>query len=330
MKYFLKTIPILLTVLVLFIIAACGNSESTFEGQRKVLKEPFSFQELTTAQEIPIPPIETVEASDGIKLAYRAYTPKQPKAGVIFYHGGGAHSAAGYQYIGVILSENYNMATFTPDIRGHGSSEGPRGDAPNSEQVLKDISSFVKFIKKKYPNIPLYLGGHSSGAGLIVNYSSSAEKEDVEGYVFLAPQLGFRSKTEHENNPNPFDKVNTLAFIINGITKGALLGHSKAVKFNYSSEVLESDSGMVGYNTVNMANALTPSSPSEQLSQLTQPLGVWIGELDELLDANKVVSFVKNSYSSAYTEMVSGEKHLSILLEAADLIGPWIIANIKK
>lgn len=303
--------------------------------------EPFSFQELRNVKEIPLPPIETVAATDGIKLAYRSYVPKQSKAALIFYHGGGAHSAAGYQYLGAGLSSRYKIATFTPDIRGHGKSEGARGDTPNPQQVLKDISSLVMHIKKQYPHLTLYLGGHSSGAGLILNYSSFAGKEDVAGYVFLSPQLGYRSKTGRTDNPHPFARVNVLPFIINGMTGGALLGHSKAVTFNYPAELLKADTGFVGYNTVNMANALTPSSPREQLNQLDKPLGVWIGALDEVLDADKVVSFVKSAHPDAkvvslvksassgiYVEKVPGEKHLSILIKGAQYIGPWILQTI--
>jgi acylglycerol lipase len=313
-------------MLILLIMAAsCNNSQTISQEKKNMSHEPFSFQELRNVQRIPIPPIETVTASDGIKLAYRSYVPKQPKAGLIFYHGGGAHSAAGYEHLGAALSSRYNIATFTPDIRGHGGSVGARGDAPNTQQVLKDISSLVLHIKKRYPHLPLYLGGHSSGAGLILNYSSFAGKEGVAGYVFLSPQLGFRSKTERADNPHPFARVNVLPFIINGITGGALLGHNKAVTFNYPAELLESDAGFVGYNTVNMANALTPSSPRKQLNQLDKPLGVWIGDLDEVLDADKVVSFVKSAYPGAYVEKVSGEKHLSILIKGAQYMGPWIL-----
>lgn len=318
-------------MLILFImVAACNNPHTTSEEQSNMPNEPFSFQELRNVQVISIPPLETVAASDDIKLTYRAYVPKQPAAGIIFYHGGGAHSAAGYQHVGAVLSANYNIATFTPDLRGHGGSGGVRGDAPNPQQVLKDISSFVIHIKKHYPHLPLYLGGHSSGAGLVLNYSGIAGKGDIAGYVFLAPQLGFRSKTGRADNPHPFVQVNVLSFIINGMTGGALLGHSRAVTFNYPTALLKSDAGFVGYNTVNMAKALTPSSPREQLKQLNKPLGVWIGDLDEVLDADKVVAYVKGSNSGAHIEKVSGEKHLSILIEGARYIGPWILAHECK
>ena len=61
-----------------------------------------------------------------------------------------------------------------------------------------------------------------------------------------------------------------------------------------------------------------------QIQALDLPLAVWIGEEDELLDAVKVTSFVKENNPKAYTKIIEKEKHLSILLTASDHMGPWI------
>jgi hypothetical protein len=51
---------------------------------------------------------------------------------------------------------------------------------------------------------------------------------------------------------------------------------------------------------------------------------IWIGEKDEMFDVNKVVNlFIKHS-PETYTKIIKEEKHLSILVDAADFIGPWI------
>ncbi|MEC0174123.1 hypothetical protein P4H83_04455 [Paenibacillus favisporus] len=55
---------------------------------------------------------------------------------VLFYHGSGANSGAGYEPIGEQLSQNYGIAAFLPDIRGHGLSDGPRGDAKNPREGI--------------------------------------------------------------------------------------------------------------------------------------------------------------------------------------------------
>ena len=286
--------------------------------------EPFSFQELKTAKIIEAPAPKSLLMQDGTNLALRSFIPKQPVAILVFYHGGGAHSAASYQHIGYELCETYQVATFMPDIRGHGASEGTRGDTPSTQRILQDINETIAFIKETYPHIPLFLGGHSSGAGLVLNHSTSIKQDNIDGYIFLAPQLGFRAKTDHQNNP--FVQVNILPFIINSITNGLLCGHNAAVQFNYPAKVLEK--GMLPFNTVNMANALTASSPYKQLRQLSLPLGVWVGEHDEVLDAKKVESFIQQACPHASIETIAKEKHLSIILAAGNLIGAWINKQI--
>ena len=101
-------------------------------------------------------------------------------------------------------------------------------------------------------------------------------------------------------------------------------GNSKAVFFNYPKEMLEKDPKLLTAITVNMANAITPTAPAMQLQDLNLPLAVWVGKEDELFDAAKVTSFVKENNPKAYTKIIEREKHLSILLTASDHIGSWI------
>jgi len=52
------------------------------------------------------------------------------------------------------------------DLRGHGNSEGRRGDSPNEDTFVKDLQSFYSFVEEQNKDLPIYLGGHSMGAGL--------------------------------------------------------------------------------------------------------------------------------------------------------------------
>ncbi|WP_257031398.1 alpha/beta hydrolase [Paenibacillus sp. E222] len=134
--------------------------------------------------------VQYTEANDHIRLAYRTYVPTRLKAMVIFYHGSGANSAAGYQPIGEEMSQNFRIVTYLPDIRGHGLSEGPRGDAPSVQQVYNDVTSIIDAAHRQFPSVPVFLGGHSAGAGLVVNYINSPHPEVVNAYLFISPDFG--------------------------------------------------------------------------------------------------------------------------------------------
>ena len=180
----------------------------------------FSMKELQDAPPVDLASSVSIRAGDGVRLSFRRYVPAKPRAALLFYHGGGAHSGAGYQFVGSGLQKNFDIAVYTPDIRGHGVSEGRRGDSPRPKQVWADIDTFIKLARTEYPDLSLFLGGHSSGAGLILNYASQPGHEPLEGYVFLAPEFGFRSKTSRPDKIEPFATAHVPAFVANAMSGG--------------------------------------------------------------------------------------------------------------
>jgi acylglycerol lipase len=251
----------------------------------------------------------------------------------LFYHGGGAHSGAGYQFLGDGLQKEFDIAVYMPDIRGHGASGGPRGDASSPKQVWADITTFIKHIRVDYPQLPLFLGGHSSGAGLMLNYINQPDHEPANGYVFLSPQLGMQANVDRPALSAPFAMVDAVTFSAYFMSGGKEHGHDYAVKFNYPAEVLKADPGLVASITVNMSVALVPSAPQDQFKALDRPFGLWIGEDDELFLPNKVLAFADLSTSvraDSEAKNIPDAKHLSVLINAHKTIGPWIVRKIQQ
>jgi pimeloyl-ACP methyl ester carboxylesterase len=295
-------------------------------------EESFSFKELRETARIKPGPAESIVADDGVILSYRRYLPASPVAVVLFYHGGGAHSGAGYQYLSNSLQSEYKIAVYTPDIRGHGNSDGIRGDSPSPKQVWNDITTIIKHIRTEFVDLPLFLGGHSSGAGLALNYAGQSDKEQVSGYLFLSPQLGARSQTERISQNPPFAKINESDFAAYATSGGKLNGHNYAVRFNYPEELLAADHGLVAAITVNMSVSLIPYNPKEQFAAIDRPFGLWIGTDDELFIPDKVLAF--GSYAQllqagSIVTSIPGEKHLSVLVTAHKTIGPWITQLLR-
>ncbi len=309
--------------LLMLILVGCATTGDLEENKQEA---SFSFKELSAAEVVSLPLVSFLKADDGIELAYREYLPEHIEALLLFYHGGGAHSAAGYEYIGSRLSQDFEIAVITPDLRGHGASGGERGDTPSVEQIYKDMSKLIQLIRQKFPDKALFLGGHSSGGGLVLNYSSFELKEDVDGYVFVSPQYGFRSGIERVDNPNPFAIVKEIYFIENA--RFGKYGNTHAVLFNYPESVLEEDPLLLKSITVNMAKATTPDSPAEQLQFIDIPAATWVGKNDELLDAVKLIEFTQKNNPSFYTGIIPETNHLSVILNISDHLGRWISSQI--
>mmetsp|Transcript_21038 Transcript_21038/g.37751 ORF Transcript_21038/g.37751 Transcript_21038/m.37751 type:complete len:328 (-) Transcript_21038:16-999(-) len=318
---------------------------------------PFSFECFEDKVEsAAITPPVTIRATDDIDISISVYLPTETtarlKAALIFYHGGGAHSRAGYSDLGQGIASHNDMAVYMPDLRGHGASGGPRGDAPSSEQVLRDITSVIEYVRAKVNGnelkknnvadeggVPIFLGGHSSGGGLVINYATWTKRiiePNLVGYVLVAPQLGYKSQTSRPKNHGgraEFATVRILPFILNGIFNTC--GHSKAVQFNYPPSIIETH-GVVAYNTVNMANAITPETPGEQMGNIDLPVGMWIGSEDELFVPEQVVEYLEllptAPAKQSHGEIIEGSTHLGVLVNVHLLssIGHWLAGLVQN
>ena len=67
----MKTLILIISTLVLISWVSVSRS-------KEKSKDPsFSYEELESAEKVPIPSLQYIEASDKTRLAYREYTPKQ-------------------------------------------------------------------------------------------------------------------------------------------------------------------------------------------------------------------------------------------------------------
>ncbi|MGA2159612.1 MAG: alpha/beta fold hydrolase [Dehalococcoidia bacterium] len=292
--------------------------------------DSFSFDEIANVEKIDIGTPSFIKASDGINLAYYATRVVTPVASLAFLHGGGAYSGAGYQNLAKGLGAKYNISVYLLDIRGHGNSDGPRGDSPTVDQVWKDVQLFCDFVQADAPQLPLYLGGHSSGGGLVLNYLSWKKNPDIAGYVFVSPEFGYKSGTARQGNATPFARVDIEVFMKYGASLGAQYGNTQAVFFNYPEEVLEAQPLLIKSITCNMAMALTPDNPQEQFKKIDKPFALFVGENDELFDVDKVLQYGeladKEIRQKSIVRAIKGANHLSILLAADEFIGNAIMA----
>ncbi|MEC1411004.1 alpha/beta hydrolase [Bacillus safensis] len=114
---------------------------------------------------------------DGTSLAYYPFlAEKKNEANVILIHGGDAHSLAGYEHIAHTLQHEFHVNMFLLDLRGHGHSDGKKGDTPNITDVWQDISQIVDAVKQKHKGA-VYLCGSFIWSGIAVKLSILARKK---------------------------------------------------------------------------------------------------------------------------------------------------------
>ena len=128
---------------------------------------------------------------DSTKLFYRLLKPdKSPKAVVIVVHGFGDHSG-GMQNISTYLVENdYMVISF--DLRGHGKSSGKRGYVENWDEYTADLAQIHRLVVSDYPELPIYLVGHSMGGVLALDYVLGQE-DRINGVVTFSPAISYKA-----------------------------------------------------------------------------------------------------------------------------------------
>jgi len=124
----------------------------------------------------------------GIKLFAQEWLPKEnPKAIIILIHGMGEHSSR-YEHVAQFFTDN-GFIFMSCDRSGHGKSEGKRGHIAKYEFVLEEVKRLQQRALSKYPQLPVFLYGHSMGGGIVLNYAIRNPKSGFKAIVASAPLL---------------------------------------------------------------------------------------------------------------------------------------------
>jgi acylglycerol lipase len=134
--------------------------------------------------------------SDGVTLFIRKWEPKtetQRRSAILILHGLTAHSEP-YSDVAEPLAER-GFTVYGLDLRGHGLSEGNRGDCPSEERFVKDLCETIEFVKEHHENVVLL--GHSLGVLSSVLAMNHCLK-NINGAALMSAGLGLRPGATQE------------------------------------------------------------------------------------------------------------------------------------
>ncbi len=257
-----------------------------------------------------------IETSDGINLFLRAWMPnKKSNIAILILHGITAYSGS-YDLIGTQLS-NVGYAVYGLDLRGHGLSDGNRGDYSSKERLILDLGETVNFIKKKHEL--LILLGHSLGVITAV-IASNNYLENIDGLILLSAARVVRPGIYPEM---PFTKKLKILF-------SSIIKPSKPVISYHRDGMLGLDDPLYNFNyTLRFMKIYKVDDVVFPLN-LNIPILLGIGEHDEL--------FTIESARSFFDEIPAKNKKFIILPGAKHAVFPdgswaeifdWLISNFK-
>ncbi len=163
------------------------------------------------------------ETSDGIKLTTYSWDCEAPKGIVHIVHGMSEH-AGRYDEFASFLNQ-YGYLVFSSDLRGHGKTAGTIAKVGllamenGWKKVVNDVIDLSKMLKKKHPNLPIILLGHSMGSFIARNVAILNPAE-IDAYIFSATAghpgaLGFVGEKLSKFNLKMMGKKNRSGFLSN-------------------------------------------------------------------------------------------------------------------
>lgn len=106
---------------------------------------------------------------------------------ILLVHGFGEHSGR-YAHSLVPFLEEQGFAVVLYDHIGHGRSDGKRGYGPGLSGLLDLMDFIIENAVSWYPDLPLFLYGHSMGGNLVLNYGIR-RGSGIKGIVASSPYL---------------------------------------------------------------------------------------------------------------------------------------------
>jgi len=257
-----------------------------------------------------------ISTSDGIFLFLRAWEPsKRSNIAILIFHGITAYSGP-YQMFGEALSQ-IGYAVYGLDLRGHGLSDGIRGDYPSKERFIEDIGETLAFLKKRHDQ--LIIMGHSLGV-LSAIMVSNFYLDQINGLIFLSAARTTR--------PGVYTKMSTITKL--KILFSSIFKPKKPVISYYRDGMTGLDDPLFNFNyTLRFMKIFNP----EKLAfpeQLNLPVVLGIGEHDEIFTIEAAQAFFDEIPSDDKKFIIMpGAKHAELPEDSWKELIVWLISTFK-
>lgn len=238
----------------------------------------------------------TFQSYDQIQLYGRSFLSDatSPIGDIIVQHGLGEHSGR-YQELAELLNQrDFNVHLL--DLRGHGQSEGKRGDAKSIEQLSIDLETFIEYLNSQNFNLnqPL-LVGHSLGAAVVtwltLRHSNQFHLKGIA--ISGAPfQVAMNFGQQIKQAAGKILVQVAPALTLDSGIDAKYLSHDGRVVDRYLSDPLVHSklSVQLGLSIVDVGKVLIP-----QASRLKIPLWTAHGGDDKIADSSGTVQFFKKA-----------------------------------
>jgi acylglycerol lipase len=309
-RIFYTLVSLVVAVLIFGLILAYLPTQSRIKNKGITPEEAATLRQNYTG------PHNVFKTTDGVTLFLRRWNPDSVEPAkkdiaVLIFHGFTAYSGP-YSMAGIPLSKG-GYTTFGLDYRGHGLSDGNRGDSPGKERWIADLAESVKYIKGLGFSKVIVLG-HSLGVASAICAADAVPKE-ISGLILLSG--AYEGRKGLSKPPTLFQKTKILASSIFRPSYPAVeyyrdgMTVSKDTLFNFRYTL----------RFLTMMDVKQLRLPKD----LNVPVLVGVGDKDELFAIDKVKDFYDLIPGNQKTFLVmKNATHAKIPLDCWEEIVAWL------
>ncbi|MFX1289183.1 MAG: alpha/beta hydrolase [Promethearchaeota archaeon] len=261
---------------------------------------------------------ELVNTSDGITLFLRKWEPQNPSSkAILILHGITAYSGP-YELFGNAISK-MGFTAIGLDLRGHGLSDGIRGDYPSQKRLINDLRETISYLKKSFSTLLIF--GHSLGV-LTALLAKTNSKEKIDGLILLS--AGKTVNPGVYKSPSALEKIKILI--------SSIFRPSKPAVSYYREGILGLDDPLFNFKYTLRFMRLVGFKDLDFSQEIECPILLGVGEHDELFSIESAQSLLDElPCKDKKFFIMPGAKHaVQFTEEKFKEIKSWLTAKFSK
>ncbi len=257
-------------------------------------------------------PLQSIPMRDGYPLQVRTYGGADDVPLLVLVHGSGWH---GLQFDSLASALAGKADVIVPDLRGHGTAPGRRGDVDYIGQLEDDLADMITAVAK--PGQPVIMGGHSSGGGLVIRFAGGAHGALLDGAVLLAPYLHHDAPTMREDAGGwtTLAMRRIIGLSILNTFRITAFNHLPIIQFNMPQAVLDGPLGDTATTSYSYRLNASYAPRGDYLADVAAlpPFVLIAGSSDEAFISSQYAPTMGAVTDKGRFDMLLGASHLGIV-----------------
>lgn len=232
------------------------------------------------------------------------------KSAILLFHGITAYAGPYEQLLKPLVRRGFTV--YGLDLRGHGLSDGARGDYPSRERLIKDLCEAVAFVKERHQKVILL--GHSLGV-LSSLFALNNCLENISGAVLLS---GARTTKSDLTQNIPLSQK--MKILLSSLVKPS----KPVIKYERDGQV-GLDDPIFNFRYTLRFMRIMALRQMEFPKDMQIPVFVGVGDCDELFsveDCRMLFDEVPSDTKQFY--VAEGGKHAEFPPGSWDPLGVWL------